>query len=138
MGSLEADQYDAVFCSHNLEHFYRHEVPQVLAGFMQVLKPDGIVDIVVPNLGYLFAEIHARSHDVDDVWYRTVSGPVTFHDVLYGWSQAMGDGNLYYAHKCGFTALSLHKTLTDAGFTDIQVVENASNLFAKARKCPSP
>lgn len=36
--STPAAQYDAVYCSHNLEHYFRHDVPRVLAGFIHVLK----------------------------------------------------------------------------------------------------
>ena len=45
---LEAGQFDAVYCSHNLEHYYRHEVKRVLAGFLHVLK-DGAG---LPKSGY--------------------------------------------------------------------------------------
>jgi predicted SAM-dependent methyltransferase len=27
--TLTARQFDAIYCSHNLEHYYRHEVPKV-------------------------------------------------------------------------------------------------------------
>ena len=30
--------YDALYCSHNLEHYYLHEVPGLLLGFKMVLK----------------------------------------------------------------------------------------------------
>lgn len=45
--TLPAAQYDAVYCSHNLEHYYRHEVLPVLTGFLHVLKDDGFADIRV-------------------------------------------------------------------------------------------
>jgi hypothetical protein len=31
LSKLEPRQFDAVYCAHNLEHYYRHEVPSVLA-----------------------------------------------------------------------------------------------------------
>ena len=124
-------RYDAVYCSHNLEHFYAHEVQQVLAGFKKVLQ-SGFVDISVPNVKGLMQTMLQGNLDVNDVFYRTGQGaPITFHDVLYGWSQAMSQGNLFYAHKCGFTAISLHKALSDAGFKNIQIVETNNNLTAK-------
>lgn len=133
--SLPPQIYDAVYCSHNLEHYYRHEVPQVLAGFRHVLKRDGFARISVPNLQNLISEIQSRNLDLDDVWYRVGGAlPVTFHDVLYGWSIAMSKGNLYYAHKCGFTPLSLEKTLTAAGFASVQVIDQGANILATARQ----
>lgn len=137
MSTLEAAGYDAVLCSHNLEHFYKHEVPVVLAGFLHVLKDGGFAEIVVPNLTKLFAAMQGRSLDIGDVWYRTSSGtPITFHDVLYGWNHAMSNGNLFYAHKCGFTATSLGDALIAAGFKGASLWEDEYNLYAKAfKKC---
>jgi predicted SAM-dependent methyltransferase len=39
-----------VYCSHNLEHYYHHEVPRVLAGSLHVLKPHGFAEIRVPDV----------------------------------------------------------------------------------------
>src|SRR5439155_12197788 len=40
--------YDAVYCSNNLEHYYRHDAERVLRGFLHVLKSDGYAEIRVP------------------------------------------------------------------------------------------
>lgn len=135
-------KYDAVYCSHNLEHFYKHQVQTVLAGFLHVLNDDGFVEIGVPNLQHLMQTLVGGSLDVDDVWYRVGGGaPVTFHDVLYGWNVQMSQGNEYYSHKCGFTALSLNKELVQAGFGSVFVSDQGPNLLAIAykkegMKCP--
>ena len=127
--------YDAVYCSHNLEHFYQHDVPTVLAGFVHVLKPGGTVEVHVPNLANLMEQVVDGKRDINDIWYCSGGGPITFHDVLYGWSKAMKGGNLFYAHKCGFTAKSLKTALTAAGFNRVTVSAQDSNLMAKAKKC---
>jgi predicted SAM-dependent methyltransferase len=135
MRTLKSSVYDAVFCSHNLEHFYRHEVPTVLAGFMHVLKPDGFAQIAVPDLTTLFEQV--RNRDVDETWYEAQSGKVTFHDVLYGWGRVMANGNLYYAHKCGFTEKSMAKELQAVGFKKtFTAVDAVGNLHAYAFKKP--
>jgi hypothetical protein len=136
MRGLEPESYDGVLCSHNLEHFYAHDVPTVLSGFLHVLKPGGMVQIVVPNLAGLFDAMRQNNLDLGDVWYRTGSGgAVTFHDVLYGWGPIMKEGNLYYAHKCGFTTHTLSKVLAESGFTDLQLWADACNLYARGTKC---
>lgn len=123
--------FDAVYCSHNLEHFYRHDVPVVLAGFLHCLREGGRVEIHVPNIKNLMQTMLASNLDVMDVWYRTGDGsPVTFHDVLYGWNVAMSNGNEFYSHKCGFTVMSLGTALHAAGFRDVQVFDQGSNLMA--------
>lgn len=137
MRTLKASQYEAVFCSHNLEHFYRHEVQTVLAGFQHVLKADGFAQIAVPDMTSLFEAVKGR--DLDDTWYTVPAGRVTFHDVLYGWGQLMSKGNLFFSHKCGFTEKSMTKELTKAGFKKVfTAVDPAGNLHAFAfKKAPS-
>lgn len=134
MLTLDRDAYDAIYCSHNLEHYYQHEVPVVLAGFAHVLKPGGAVDIAVPNVMSVLKQMFERKLDISDVFYRVTGGPVRFHDVLYGWDAAMSRGNLYYAHKCGFSPLSLEQALRAAGFEQIQLADDGMNLFAAGIK----
>lgn len=130
----EAGLYDAVFCSHNLEHFYKHQVPQLLHNFKYILKDEGFAEIAVPNIQHLMQQLASSSLDIDDVWYRVGGLPITFHDVLYGWNVQMSQGNEYYSHKCGFTPLSLQKELVTAGFGSVFVMDQGPNILALAYK----
>jgi ubiquinone/menaquinone biosynthesis C-methylase UbiE len=132
MASLARARYDAVYCSHNLEHFYRHDVPTVLQGFKHVLKPKGFAHIKVPDLGALMDAVVTGKKDLMDTWYISNGGPIRFHDVLYGWGAQMERGNLYYAHKCGFTVKSLAATLREAGFHSVYVSSEQWNIEALA------
>lgn len=38
--TLPPKQFDAIYCSHNLEHYYRHDIPKVLDGVIHLLKDD--------------------------------------------------------------------------------------------------
>ena len=49
--TVAANSFDAVYCSHNLEHYYRHDVDKVLQGFLHVLKAEGFAEIRVPDIG---------------------------------------------------------------------------------------
>ena len=131
MRELAPGKYDAVFCSHNLEHFYRHEVPRVLAGMLWVLKPEGYAHIVVPDMAALLRDCK----DLDDVWYKAGETPITFHDVMYGWGDMIAAGNEFYAHKCGFTPMSLHKALLGAGFVKTEIGMDGYNIRARAWPC---
>ena len=51
LSRLPRATYDAVYCYHNLEHYYRHDVPKVQAGFSHVVKVGGFVHIIVPDIG---------------------------------------------------------------------------------------
>ena len=59
MSSVANDSVDVVFSSHNIEHFYPHEVSVALSEFLRVLKPDGFAVITCLGLQAvcaLFAE----------------------------------------------------------------------------------
>lgn len=125
--TLEAGQFDSVYCSHNLEHYYRHEVPKVLAGFFHVLKDDGFAQVRVPDLHEVMRVTIERVLDIDDVLYQSPAGPIMVLDVLYGYSvEIEQSGQDFYAHKTGFTKKSLLTALLKAGFSKVYI--RAGNL----------
>lgn len=118
--TLAPAQFDAVYCSHNLEHYYRHDVARVLAGFAHVLKPGGFVQIRVPDMGEVFRQAVQRGLDIDDPLYQSAAGPIMVLDVIYGFSlQIERSGQEFFAHKTGFTQKSLLLALQRAGFEAI-------------------
>lgn len=107
----------AVWSSHSLEHLYAHEVPIALGEFRRVLNPDGFVCIIVPDLqaiGNLIA-----TDRLAEIIYESPSGPVTAHDMIFGFGPALASGSIAMAHHCGFTPTPLIKSLTEAGFEEI-------------------
>lgn len=117
MSAVASGSMDALFSSHNIEHLYPHEVPLALAEFRRVLKPDGFVVITCPDLQSVCALI-AEGKLVEPA-YTAPAGPVTPLDILYGYRPSMAQGNLYMAHRCGFTEGVLAGTLKAAGFAMI-------------------
>lgn len=116
--TLEGGRFDAVYCSHNLEHYYRHDVPRVLAGFLHVLKDGGFAHIRVPDIDEVMRVSVARGLDLEDVLYESDVGPIMVLDVLYGHgAQIERSGKDFYAHKTGFTKKSLLAALHRAGFS---------------------
>jgi Methyltransferase domain len=117
LSSLPASTYDSVYCSHNLEHYFRHDAVKVLAGFVHVLKIDGFALIRVPDLAELMRTVVERNLDIDDFLYQSPAGPITVGDVIYGYGvEIERSGNDFYAHKTGFTQKSLMSILRAAGF----------------------
>jgi hypothetical protein len=117
LSRLSPRLYDAVYCSHNLEHYYRHEVPRVLSGFLHVLKPGGFAHIRVPDLGELMRTVVGKDLDIDDFLYDSPAGPIAVRDVIYGYGvEIEKSGNDFYAHKTGFTVKSLTAALLGNGF----------------------
>jgi SAM-dependent methyltransferase len=120
--SLPASQFDAVYCSHNLEHYYRHDAMKVLDGFRHVLKSDGFAEIRVPDLQAVIARVTASGMDLGDVLYQSLAGPITVLDVIYGLGREIeSSGQDFYAHKSGFTPKLLRETLERAGFVAVYV-----------------
>lgn len=115
--SLAPAQFDAIYCSHNLEHYYSHDVRRVLRGFMHVLRDDGFAEIRVPDINSLMQRVVNSGMDIEDVLYPSALGPITPRDVLYGLGvEIERSGKDFYAHKTGFTAKSLSRALMQAGF----------------------
>jgi SAM-dependent methyltransferase len=139
LDALPAAQYDAVYCSHNLEHYYPHDVPRVLAGFRHVLKPDGFAHIIVPDIAAVMSTAVEKRLDIGDVLYRSPAGPITVHDVIYGYGvEIESSGDDFYAHKTGFTEKSLSSALTAAGFGAVFVVAGNLELQSLAFKQDPP
>ena len=123
--TLEAGQYDAVYCSHNLEHYYRHDGLRVLRGFAHMLNEGGFAEIRVPDIAQVIAMVQHNQLDLDDVLYISPAGPIAAHDVIYGLqTEIVSSGQDFYAHKTGFTHKSLRKFLTEGGFRHIFTVDD--------------
>lgn len=115
--TLEGGQFDAIYCSHNLEHYYRHDVPRVLAGFLHVLKEGGVAHIRVPDIGEVMRVAVEKGLDIEDTLYQSALGPIMVLDVIYGYTaQIEKSGEGFFAHKTGFTRKTLLKVLYEAGF----------------------
>lgn len=127
-----AGKYDAVWSSHNLEHLYAHEVPIALGQFMRALRPGGVVLVTMPDLQAV-AEFIAKGN-LEDPIYTSPAGPISPIDVLYGWRPAIKRGNVFMAHRTGFTADSLRKKLEAAGFEAVRIERVDLNLWGTGRK----
>lgn len=135
--ALSPEQFDAIYCSHNLEHYFRHDARKVAAGFLHVLKPEGFAEIRVPDMQSVIEHMARTGMDLDDVLYQSAGGPITAHDVWYGYGKQIETSGVdFYAHKCGFTARSLSDLLARAGFEHLAVtrIPDAFEIRALAFK----
>jgi SAM-dependent methyltransferase len=135
LGQLEAGQYDAVYCAHNLEHYHEHDIRVVLAGFYRVLFDDGYADIRVPDARAVMEAVVQRDLDLDAVLYQSPVGPIRVCDVLWGYQKEIREsGQDYYAHKFGFSRNLLGRTLKRAGFEYVLIGGSHYELRALAYK----
>lgn len=134
MGAVATGSVDAVFSSHNIEHLYPHEVPVALAEFMRVLNGTGIAVITCPDLKSVCALV--AEDKLTEPAYVSSAGPIAPLDILYGHRPPMAVGNLYMAHRCGFTQKVLMATLQAAGFAKAVTLARAHafDLWALASK----
>lgn len=117
MSAVATGSVDAIYSSHNIEHLYPHEVPLALAEFRRVLRSDGFAVITCPDLQSVCALV--AEDKLTEAAYVSPAGPIAPLDILYGLRTTMGAGNLFMAHRCGFTLKVLLGTLQAAGFTKV-------------------
>lgn len=135
MSMVDDEQFDAIFSSHNLEHLYPHEVPAALAEFRRVLKPTGFALVMVPDLQRV-AELIA-ANKLEDPAYTSPSGPICPLDMLYGFRPSLAAGNLFMAHRMGFTRKTLAQYFLRAGFAAVIAQRDGFDLFALGH-CSKP
>lgn len=131
LSAIPNQSVHAVWSSHSLEHLYAHEVALALAEFRRVLRNSGFACIVVPDLQAI-SEWIAKDRLFEPI-YQSASGPVTAHDMIWGFGPAIAAGSTAMAHRCGFTPTPLIRCLTEAGFAEVQVRrKNSLELVAFA------
>lgn len=117
MSGVADASVDAIYSSHNIEHLYPHEVPIALKEFLRVLKPEGYLVVTCPDLQSVCALV--ADDKLTDPAYTSPAGPIAPLDILYGLRSSMARGNLFMAHRCGFTEKVLAGTLRSSGFATI-------------------
>jgi ubiquinone/menaquinone biosynthesis C-methylase UbiE len=135
MSEVKDASMDAVFSSHNIEHLYPHEVPLALTEFRRVLNESGFAVITCPDLQSVCALI--ADDKLTESAYLSAAGPIAPLDILYGHRPSLSQGNLYMAHRCGFTEKVLIHTLQAAGFASVASLRRGDpcyDLFALASK----
>lgn len=114
MRQVRSGSVDALYNSHVIEHLYPHEVPVALAEFHRVLKPGGFVALGCPDLQSVAEQVAAGR--LMETAYESGAGPIAAIDMLYGHRPSLAAGNLFMAHRTGFTAASIEQHLGAAGF----------------------
>lgn len=138
MSAVADGSVDAIFSSHNIEHLYVHELPVALGQFLRVLKPEGFLVVTCPDLQSVCALV--ADDKLADAAYVSPAGPIAPIDILYGHRGFMASGNLYMAHRCGFTSKTLIGTLQAHGFATVAGMARGRapffDLWAVASKSP--
>lgn len=130
ISSLDAC-FDAVFCSHNLEHYDMHDAGIVVRGMYHVLNEHGFADVVVPNIGLLLKQT-SKTLDLDTFLYHSHAGPISVRDLLYGYERQREFSNHpeYMLHRNGFSGRTLSLLLKWCDFGAVYTAEMGWDLRA--------
>lgn len=99
----DKESFDLIYASHILEHVHRHMVVATLSHWRDILKPEGILRLAVPNFAAI-ARYYEDSGDLDHLI-----------GLLYG-----GQNYHLNRHTIAFDAHTLSRDLIRAGFGVVQ------------------
>jgi hypothetical protein len=117
---------EAVWAAHCVEHLFAHQVPRAFGEFRRVLCESGFACIIVPDLQ---AIAHWIATDrLHETIYQSPAGPVTSHDMVWGFGAAIARGKTAMAHHCGFTPTLFLQHLKEAGFAEIVLRRRTRSL----------
>ena len=131
---------DAVWAAHCMEHLYEYQISTALSEFRRVLRDDGFVCVIVPDLQTVASYIaQDRLHEP---LYRSAAGPITAHDILFGFGPAIAAGQTTMAHHCGFTPAVLQRCFNGLRYGEVIVRRRSGSLelaaVARATAARSP
>jgi predicted SAM-dependent methyltransferase len=106
--------FDLVFSSHVLEHFSRDEWENVLDEWLRVLKNDGEILLILPNLEWAFEQYKELGELNEDAL-----------NVLYG-----AQSNEFDYHYNGFYPKRIKNKLEEKGFT-VSLSFQGYNMFVQ-------
>lgn len=134
MAGVPSASVDALWSSHNVEHVFAYQVPRMFAEFLRVLRPGGEALITTPDLQRAAERI--ATGRLEQPLYESDAGPITPLDMVFGHGKEISRGFEEMAHRTGYTAQTLRRRLSEAGFADVQVRRDRGNLalWAAARR----
>jgi hypothetical protein len=135
LSAIETGSVDAIWSAHCLEHLYLHQVAGAIAEMHRILTDDGFICVIVPDLQVLAEYI--VNDKLHEVVYQSAAGPVTAHDIIFGYGPYLAQGLNGMAHRCGFTPSVLVRELQKSPFAEIILRRRTgAELAAVARKRP--
>lgn len=122
---------DEIYTRHMFEHLDPNEARVVLSEWSRVLKDNGVLHIIVPDLIFHCKQLLERASDPKELNHALCS--------IYGWRDERRGGSIFDAHKWGYTKETLIKLIKEYGFTIFEKVTTGKDtepwhLNYKARK----
>jgi predicted SAM-dependent methyltransferase len=121
---------EAIYASHLLEHLYLNEACKLLSECHRIIKPGGVLRIVVPDLKFIVEDYYsARPEHKNTGKHAPECAADTLNKKLLMRDQNSPSGNIFYriytvfkdfhSHKWSYDAESLIWYFEQAGFKDV-------------------
>lgn len=106
-----------IFTEHCLEHIPLNDCRFVLAEFFRILKPGGVVRIIVPDTE-LYLDLYQQEKAGENVTFPMT----TPHELATGFTPMMSINRSFrdHGHRYSYDARTLRLLLTNAGFVDVK------------------
>jgi len=105
---LEDNSINVIYCSHVLEHLHNENIQFLLDEFYRILKPNGVVRILVPDLENTFYQILKQDESSVDIGKKLGTLPIVLkHSRIV--SALEGLAGFPSIHKTMFLKNNLHK-----------------------------
>jgi SAM-dependent methyltransferase len=118
-GPIQPKTADEVYSRHMFEHLYLSEARAVMSMWRAVLKPGGLLHVVVPDIIFharqLLGQVNSNNKDPQHNLDHAMAG-------FYGWHSPARGGSECDAHRWGYSMGSLSQVMQSAGFIDIRRV----------------
>jgi len=119
---VEKDTVDYIYSRHFFEHLTFSQGVKTLAAWKNILKPEGQIEMIIPNMSFHITQWLSRS---DFQWAK---------EGFWG-KQREGDTETWDIHKSGYDQKSLNALLIEEGFTNIRFLDtlpkNVRVVFCK-------
>jgi len=119
---FENNTIEEVYSRHVVEHFTLKEILKVFKEWNRVLKRDGVIYIICPNLTWHLKQVLEGTHES---FYEKSSGKNARYwgfGSLFGWQQDEFD-----VHKFGYYFNLLKDILEDLGFDQVEDLTDSGN-----------
>lgn len=115
---IDCAVFDGIFTEHTLEHLSYAEVARVLSECQRILKPGGIIRVIVPDLSIFVDNYASNSESWFRDWEREVLKPRGRS--MISRMEALSFVTQEYGHRSAWDFETMDGFLTRAGFTEVR------------------
>ena len=121
---VSEDTVDEIFSRHFFEHLTYKQGRVVLEKWFKILKPNGKMHMMLPNLDF-----HINQYNTKSNIKQALAG-------LYGWQRGEFD-DTWDTHKSGYSFNLLEPILKECGYVNIQNLRKIKNRHLEV-SCTKP